>query len=99
VNFFGVLDGKLYTPESRILYGCTRNFLFNVIKDLGLEVVVGDIKKDFLHKFQEAFISSTTREIHPVVRIDRHVVGNGQPGPVTTKVMGAFHAVKTTLKN
>lgn len=38
----------------------------------------------------EAFLSSTTRELVPVVQVDRHVIGTGQPGAVTTRLLGAF---------
>jgi branched-subunit amino acid aminotransferase/4-amino-4-deoxychorismate lyase len=38
----------------------------------------------------EAFLTSTTREIVPIVQVDTHTIGNGQPGPVTTALLQAF---------
>ena len=37
------------------------------------------------------FITSTTRELSPVVRIDDRVIGNGRPGPITLKLWDAYH--------
>lgn len=105
-----VMDGKLYTCEEDILYGCTRTFVLQLASELGIEVVIGTIHKDKISSFQEAFITSTTREIHPgfyfyfpslqvikVVAMDSTVIGNGNPGPITRKLMVAFNDAKTLI--
>jgi branched-subunit amino acid aminotransferase/4-amino-4-deoxychorismate lyase len=43
-----------------------------------------------LERADEVFITGTSDEITPVVRIDSHVVGDGKPGPVTRRLTGAF---------
>eukprot|EP01114_Cavostelium_apophysatum_P007123 TRINITY_DN1886_c0_g1_i1.p1 TRINITY_DN1886_c0_g1~~TRINITY_DN1886_c0_g1_i1.p1 ORF type:complete len:275 (-),score=71.10 TRINITY_DN1886_c0_g1_i1:33-857(-) len=93
-NFFAVMGNKLYTSEDDILYGCTRKIILKLAKELGVEVVVGPINKDQMSKFDEAFISSTTREIHPVVKIDDATIGNGTPGETTKKILAAFNTAK-----
>jgi branched-subunit amino acid aminotransferase/4-amino-4-deoxychorismate lyase len=53
-------------------------------------VVIGDIKKQQIKDFEEAFVSSTTRNVHPVVKIDDQVIGGGVPGPITKRLIAAF---------
>lgn len=97
VNFFIVRGGKLYTADEGILYGCTRKHILRLAKELGIEVILGRLSKNDLASADEAFISSTTREIHPVVRLDETPVANGAPGPVTTRLMSAFESSRSLL--
>ena len=91
-NFFLVKDGTALTPplDSGLLEGVTRNFVFDVGALAGVpirEAVLGD---QDLSDADEMFITSTTREILPVTRIDDHPVGSGVVGPVTTTLATAF---------
>ena len=91
-NFFLVRQGEAHTPPlgSGLLEGVTRNFLFEVGRLTGIpvrETVLGD--KD-LAEADEMFITSTTREVLPVSRLDDRVIGTGTPGPITTKLAQAF---------
>jgi branched-chain amino acid aminotransferase len=47
------------------------------------------VPKD-LETADEAFITSTTRELSPVVRIDDRVIGTGKPGPITLRLLQAY---------
>jgi len=91
-NFFMVRGGVALTPRSQagLLEGITRAFLFEVGRDAGIEVRDETLVPDDLQTAEEAFITSTTRELSPVTRIDDRTVGNGKPGPVTMKLLEGY---------
>ena len=91
-NFFMVRNGVALTPksESGLLEGLTRGFLFEVGQDVGVEVRDEVLFPADLATADEAFITSTTRELSPVTRIDDAVVGTGRPGPVTMKLLEGY---------
>jgi branched-chain amino acid aminotransferase len=102
-NFFIVRDGAALTPanDAGLLKGLTRDFLFEVGQDAGVEVRYETLMPADLETADEAFITSTTRELSPVTQIDNRPVGNGQPGLVTRKLLEAYrqraHAVTRAL--
>ena len=91
-NFFLVRGGAAITPasEAGLLEGITRAFLFDVGREAGVEVRGETLWPADLETADEAFITSTTRELSPVTRIDDRPVGNGRPGPVTMKLLEAY---------
>jgi branched-chain amino acid aminotransferase len=91
-NFFIVRDGVALTPKSEagLLEGLTRSFLFEVGKEVGVEVRGDTLLPKDLESADEAFITSTTRELSPVTRIDDRVVGSGTPGPVTLRLLEGY---------
>jgi branched-chain amino acid aminotransferase len=91
-NFFLVRDGVALTPRSAsgLLEGLTRGFLFEVGRDIGVRVEEATLRPEDLSTAQEAFITGSTRELTPVVRIDDRVVGTGRPGPVTRALLAGF---------
>ncbi len=91
-NFFLVRRGVALTPKSSagLLEGITRAFLFDVGKDIGVEVRDETLFPPDLATADEAFITSTTREISPVTRIDGRPVGTGKPGPITMRLLEAY---------
>ena len=91
-NFFLVRKGVALTPvsEAGLLEGVTRAFLFEVGRDVGVEVADETLYPEDLDTADEVFITSTTRELSPVVRIDDRVVGNGRPGPVFSTLLGGY---------
>ena len=90
-NFFIVRDGVALTPKSEagLLEGMTRAFLFEVVREMGVEMGDDTLIPADLETADEMFITSTTRELSPVVRIDDRVIGTGRPGPITLKLSGA----------
>ncbi len=89
-NVFLVMDGVLRTHPAnhRILNGITRCHALETARSLGLTVVEEGLRFADLHRAEEMFIASTTRDIMPVVRagglgIPEMPVGGGMPGPVT----------------
>ena len=91
-NFFMVRGGAVLTPQSQagLLEGVTRAFLFEVGKDLGIEVRAETLYPKDLETADEAFITSTTRELSPVTRLDDRVIGAGKPGPITMKLLNGY---------
>jgi branched-chain amino acid aminotransferase len=89
-NFFVVRSGQLITPDQDVLAGITRNVAIELASDLG-DVILRPILRRELDEFDEAFITSTTKEIMPIVRIDDLQIGNGRPGPYTQQLAELFH--------
>src|SRR5205814_1308078 len=91
-NFFIVRAGVALTPasEAGLLEGLTRAVLFDVGRDVGVEVRGGTLFPKDLETADEAFITSTTRELSPVTWIDDRVIGDGRPGPITLKLLEGY---------
>ena len=90
-NFFVVADGRLITPDQDVLAGITRGVTLELAADV-TEVVLRPIRYAELRTVDEAFITSTTKEIMPIVRVDDITIGNGRPGPLTARLRDLFHA-------
>jgi branched-chain amino acid aminotransferase len=91
-NFFMVRDGVALTPRSEagLLEGITREFIFEVGDDAGVRVEKATLFPADLESAQEAFITGSTRELSPVVRVDDRQIGSGKPGPITLRLLDAF---------
>ena len=91
-NLFIVKNSIALTPplEAGLLPGITREFLFDVGKDVGVEVVEKVLGDEDLFQADEAFLTSTTRELVPIVTVNDRMIGSGRPGPVTWKLLNAF---------
>jgi branched-chain amino acid aminotransferase len=91
-NFFMVRAGVALTPRSQagLLEGITRSFLFDVGRDAGIDVREETLHPKDLESADEAFITSTTRELSPVTRIDGRPVGSGKPGPITIRLLEGY---------
>ena len=86
-------DGTLVTrPADRaILRGITRSVLFDAIKAQGMAVAERAFTLQEAYAAREAFISSASQIVMPVVRIDGRTIGDGTPGPVARTLRQAFH--------
>ncbi|HEX5475620.1 MAG TPA: aminotransferase class IV [Vicinamibacterales bacterium] len=91
-NFFLVRDGAALTPPSSagLLEGITRQFLFEVGQAIGIDVREAVLVPADLDTADEAFITSTTRELNPVVRVDARTIGTGRPGPLTARLLEGY---------
>ena len=91
-NFFIVKNGAALTPplESGLLPGITRGFIFEIGRDAGIQVREQILHDDDLFAADEVFLTSTTREILPIVGVDDRQVSDGKPGPITLKLLKAF---------
>jgi branched-chain amino acid aminotransferase len=93
-NLFIVREGAALTPpvDAGLLPGITREFLFEVGTELGIAVREHVLRDKDLFGSDEAFLSSTTREIVPIIKVDDRVIGTGRPGPVTRALLERFRA-------
>lgn len=91
-NFFIVKDGQAFTPPvtAGLLPGITREFVLEVARDAGVPAEERTMTTADMWSADEAFITGTTREITPVVKVDGRPFGTGTPGPITLKLLDAF---------
>ena len=87
-NFFGVVDGSLRThpSDNHILPGITRSVLRDLARELGIELDETPIKASEIPKLSELFLTGTTTDVMPVVKLDDKPVGKGKPGELTRKL-------------
>ena len=91
-NIFIVKDGVVVTPDlsAGALNGITRNTVFAICQDLGLEVQQRRITRDEVYISDEAFFTGTAAEVTPIRELDRIAIGAGSRGPITQKIQAAF---------
>jgi D-alanine transaminase len=85
--------GALVTRQAdhAILRGITRTVLFDVIKAQGLRIDERSFTLDDAFAAREAFVTSATQIVLPVVQIDGRAIGDGKPGPVAIALRREFH--------
>jgi len=91
-NIFLVRDKTVFTPPiaAALLPGVTRSAIIAIAKDLGYPVVEMQLPREMLYTVEEVFFTGTAAEITPIRSIDKIVVGEGKPGPVTKAIQQAF---------
>ena len=76
--------------SNRILAGCTRRALFRLAKEHGVIIEERLFTPEEAYGADEAFLSSASQFVMPIVEIDGHRIGGGQPGPVVRKLREIF---------
>jgi branched-chain amino acid aminotransferase len=91
-NLFVVRHAVLRTPplEAGLLPGITREFVLEIARDLGVEAREETLREDELFAADECFLTSTTKELLPIVLVDDKSIGAGVPGPVTARLLAEF---------
>ncbi len=99
-NVFLVRSGVLYTPPlaNSALSGITRDSVLTIARHLGLPVVEQSIPRELLYIADEVFFTGTAAEVSPIRSIDRVVIGDGTPGPVSQQVADEFFGIANGLK-
>lgn len=94
-NIFIVRDGVLYTPPliAGILPGITRVCVMKLAEEAGYRLVEGALPREMLYVADEVFLTGTAAEITPVRSVDKLLVGQGKPGPMTKKLQEMFFNV------
>jgi len=92
-NLFVFKGDQLLTAEEDVLAGITRTVVLEIASD-DFEVVQGPISYHDIRTgaIDEVFITSSTKEILPVIQVDDLAVGTGRPGPKTQKLLALFHS-------
>ena len=96
-NAYIVKDGVVATPllDNQILPGITRQLLLSVLKaDGSIAVDERAITMDEVWDADEVWISSSSKEVVPVIKLDGKPVGDGKPGPVWEKAAKLYSAGK-----
>jgi len=88
-NLFALVEGTLVTPGSGVLKGITRKTVLTLGEKL-FPVSEQDLYLDTLLSASELFITGTNKGIVPVIQVDDHVIGTGEPGPGTRALMSAM---------
>jgi D-alanine transaminase len=90
-----VKDGavKTHPADHLILNGVTRQVVLRLADRLGIPAVESPFRTEELLAADEAFLTSTTMEITPIVEIDGRKVGSGSPGPITRRLQEAFQGL------
>lgn len=91
-NFFMVKGNTIATPKTSILWGITRGKILN-FSIAGYDIVEEDFTLEDLATADEAFITSSTKNIMPILNIDGNDVGNGKVGAVTTLIKDEFKSL------
>ena len=91
-NVFVIKRGQIFTPPitAGALRGITRGIVFEIAAELGIKVLETDITRHDIFVADECFLTGTAAEIIPVVKADGRLIGNGKPGPITTRTMARF---------
>lgn len=94
-NLFMVKDGVLITPplSSGALEGITRDSIIRIAKDKEIPVKEENISKEQLYDADEAFFTGTAAEVTPIREIERHIIGGGERGKITTELQQKFFDV------
>ena len=91
-NFSVVKDGVIYTHpfDGRILAGITLKVTLMLARRMGTSVKEERMAYESLKEADESFITSSTRNVLPVTRVDDMVIGTGVPGTITMRLMEGF---------
>jgi D-alanine transaminase len=92
-NFFAVKNDSIITapPSNYILNGITRSIIFNLCEENNIQIIEEYILLNEIFTYDEFFLTGTTTEITPVVKIGNRMVGDGKPGKMTRKIQKLFY--------
>jgi len=91
-NLFVVKDGIIITnPKTNyILPGITRQVVLDLCRNLDIAIMETPVFLELLFTADEVFVTHTTGEVMPVVKIDAREMSKGTPGPITRRLQAAF---------
>lgn len=99
-NLFIVRDGLIITPPNGplLLPGVTRDLTLELAAGAGMALAEQPVPLSDLLGADEVWLTSSTREVMPVTRVDDQPVGNGQPGPVWRRMDALYQDCKAQLR-
>ena len=94
-NVFIVKSGEIFTPPTSTgaLSGITAEVVSEIAIKLGIKVTITNLTPFMLFTADEAFFTGTAMEMTPIREVNKRVIGEGKPGPVTKKLMTEFQKV------
>jgi len=99
-NIFIVSDGTVLTPpkSNLLLPGITRDLVVELCRDNAVFCLEEPIGEERLRSADEIWITSSTREIVPVTRLDQGLVGSGEPGPLWHRLIALYQEYKQAFR-
>jgi branched-chain amino acid aminotransferase len=97
-NVFIIKHGQMFTPPitAGALRGITRSVVFDIAGEFDVKVIEADFTRHDIFVAHECFLTGTAAEIVPVVKADGRIIGNGKPGPITTRIIERFREMTHT---
>jgi len=89
-NFFAIRASTLITADEEVLAGITRALVIDAARQVNLPIEYRAVQLGEIPQIDEAFITSASRGILPVCKIDHSLIGNGHPGVITKTLSAAF---------
>jgi len=91
-NIFLVKNSKLYThpATNRILHGCVRSAVIEFARKQNIEVIEEAFEVDAIQNADEMFMTSSSSEVMPIVKVDETTIGDGKPGKMTKILQEAY---------
>ena len=88
---------QLGADDAGIVEGITRRVVLQLSEEMGLQVIEGLFEADEIAHADEMFLTSSTREVVPIAKVDGKPVGLGKPGPVTQALLRSYRAAVQKL--
>ena len=91
-NVFIIKHGQIFTPPTTAgaLQGITRSVVSDIAGEFNIKVIEADFTRHDIFVADECFLTGTAAEIVPVVKADGRIIGDGKPGPITTRIIARF---------
>ena len=99
-NIFIVSNGVIKTPpkSSRLLPGITRDLIVELAQKNHIDYIESNFSRPELSAADEIWLTSSTKEVLPIVKLNDKTIGDGKPGPVSRRMYDIFQAYKAELK-
>jgi len=100
-SVFVVLDGRPITPplSTDVLPGVTRDLVIELMANSATPVIETPVSEARLRLASEIWVTSTTRDIVPIIELDGLPVGDGKPGPVWREALTRYAAFRTAASS
>jgi branched-chain amino acid aminotransferase len=97
-NIFVIKNGRIATPHPHcgILAGVTRGVVFELAEKANIPTREHNLTRYDVYTADECFLTGTAAEVIPAVQLDKRLIGNGQPGPITLKLVDSFRELTRT---
>ena len=91
-NVFILKHGQIFTPPitAGALRGITRSVVFEIAAELGIKIHETNITRHDVFIADECFLTGTAAEVIPVIKADGRTIGDGKPGPISTRTIARF---------
>ena len=98
-NLWVIRDSKLFTPGGNVLYGITREAVFDIAKLENIEAMETRLTPHQIYNADEVFVcSSRPGGLFPIIEVDKRKIGDGQPGSITKYLIDAFRKMHVDPK-